>query len=96
MSLSSFQGTRTLIFANFKEVGFPISGIITKFYGPKKAADKRSFLRYLIKLRGSKPTDHWVVRGDFNLITSLEEKRAGDDVWRKNVIFLETLLKIWV
>ena len=75
VSLSDFQGTRNSISANFKVVGFPISGLLTIFYGPRHSGDKGSFLNSLTNLRTRVPSEHWVVRGDFNLITSLEEKK---------------------
>ena len=78
--LTNFQGTRNSLSTNFKVVGFPISGLVTNVYGPQKAGDKRSFLKYLINLRDLNPSVHWVLGGDFNLITSLEEKNVGVDV----------------
>ena len=55
-------------------VGFPISG--TNVYGPQKARNKGSFLETLINLRVGQPSVHSVLGGDFNLITSLEEKKG--------------------
>ena len=43
VSLSDFQGTRNSISAIFKVIGFPISGLLTNFYGPQHSSDKRSF-----------------------------------------------------
>ena len=58
VSLFNFQGTRNSISANFKVVGFPIFGLITNVCGPKKAGDKRSFIKYLINLRDFHPSMH--------------------------------------
>ena len=77
VSLSDFQGTRNSISANFKVVGFPISGALTNVYGPQHSGDKRSFLKSLSNLKTLMPLEHWVVGGDFNLINSLEEKKGG-------------------
>ena len=46
-------------------------------YGPHNAWEKRDFLQSLRRLREGMDNDHWVVGGDFNLITSLEEKKGG-------------------
>ena len=77
VSLSDFQGTRNSISAIFKVIGFPISGLLTNVYGSQHLGDKRSFLKSLSNLRTRMPLEHWVVGGDFNLITSLEEKKSG-------------------
>ena len=77
VSLTNFQETRNSLSANFKVVGFPIYGLITNVYGPQKAGDKSSFFKYLINLGDLNPSVHWVFGGDFNLVTSLEEKKGG-------------------
>ena len=46
VSHTDFQGTRNSLSTNFKVVGVPISRLITNVYGPQKAGDKRSFLKY--------------------------------------------------
>ena len=61
----------------FKVVGFPISRVVTNVYGPQKVMEKCSFISSLKSVRYILPNEHWVVGGDFNLITSLEEKKGG-------------------
>ena len=58
-------------------IAFPISGLLTNVYGPQHSSDKHSFLKTLSNLKTCMPFEHWVVGGDFNLITSLEEKKGG-------------------
>ena len=77
VTLTRFQGMHNSLTANFKVVGFPIFGIVTNVYGPQKDVDRRSFLSSLKHLRESLPNEKWVVGGDFNLITSLEEEKGG-------------------
>ena len=72
VTLTGFQGTRNSITSNFKVVGFPISRMVTNVYRAQKEWDKCGFLSSLRSLRESFPNDHWVVGGDFNVITSLE------------------------
>ena len=43
VSLSDFQGTRNSIYANFKVVGFPISGLLRNFYGPQHSGISKVF-----------------------------------------------------
>ena len=77
VSLFEFQGTHNSISTNFKVVGLPISGLITNVYGPQKAVDKCSFIKCFINLRARFPSESWVIRNNFNLITSLEEKKGN-------------------
>ena len=77
VNLSGFQGTWYSLTIYFRVVGFPIKGILTNVYGPQRVGDKRDFLGYLRGFREIFPNAHWAVGGDFNLITSLEEKKGG-------------------
>ena len=58
VSLTCFQGTRNSIIANFKVVGFPISGIITNIYGAQKVVDKHIFVISLQNPREILPIEH--------------------------------------
>ena len=75
VSLFDFQGTRNSISTIFKVIGFPITGLLTNVYGPQGPNDKRFFFKSLSNLKTCMVFEHWVVGGDFNLITSLEEKK---------------------
>ena len=77
VSVFYFQGTRNSISAIFKVIGFLILGLLTNVYGPQCLSDKCYFLKTLSNLKTCMPFEHWVVGGDFNLITSLEEKKGG-------------------
>jgi len=50
-------------------------GFVTNVYGPK--AEKRDFLREISSLGLSMKDQQWIVGGDFNLITTLEDKKGG-------------------
>ena len=51
--------------------------LLTGVYGPHILEERRVFLQNLAKLRSIYPDDLWMVGGDFNIITSLAEKRGG-------------------
>ena len=76
VSLGGFDGTRCLLSADFKVVGFPVEGMITNVYGPHKPGEIRKFIKSLRKVQEKVSNSHWIVGGDFNLITSLEEKKC--------------------
>ena len=75
--LGGLHGRISLLLADFKVVGFSIKGIITNFYGTHNPSERRDFIKYLWKAREQAPSSHWIVGGDFNIITSLEEKKSG-------------------
>ena len=92
VNLSGFQGTQNLLTTNFRVVGFPITGMLMNVYGPQSVKDKWDFLGSLRHMRERFPNAHWVVGGDFNLITSLEEKKCGRRCLEEECdIFRETI-----
>ena len=58
VSLPDFQGTHNSISVIFKVVDFPISGLLTNFYGPQHSGDKRTFLKTLSNLKTCMPLEH--------------------------------------
>ena len=77
MILEGFQDNWYSISAKFKVVGFPISGMVMNVYGPHHTGEKREFLYSLRRLKEEIANAHWVVGGNFNLMTSLEGKKGG-------------------
>ena len=51
--------------------------MVTNLYGPHNAEEKRDFIKSLRKIQERMDSKHWVLGGDLNLITSLEEKKGG-------------------
>ena len=56
---------------------FLVEGVVMNVYDPHNVGEKRDFIKSLRKLQDRINNDHWVVGGNFNLITSLEEKKGG-------------------
>ena len=50
---------------------------MTNVYGPHHVGENRDFLHSLRILKAEIANVHWVLGGDFILITSLEEKNGG-------------------
>ena len=51
--------------------------MITNVYGPQKLEDKLRLLTSLEEFRETHPVMPWILEGDFNMIRSLTEKKAG-------------------
>jgi hypothetical protein len=52
-------------------------GKILQVYGPQYSREKRDFMRELKEIGTSMEYQQWIVGGDFNMITSLEDKKGG-------------------
>jgi len=50
---------------------------ITNIYGPPSPLHKRTFIESLKAIRDTVVGDQWIIRGDFNLITSLSAKKEA-------------------
>ena len=50
---------------------------ITNVYGPQRIQGKFKMLEDLDEVRQHRRTNHWILGGDFNMITTLEEKKGG-------------------
>ena len=51
--------------------------MLSNVYGPSHPREKTNFLNSLEFLAGWVDRSHWVLGGDFNLITNLQEKKGG-------------------
>jgi len=77
VTLENFISTHFSLSANFTLVDSGVQGVITNVYGPANPRDKNSFLNSLEFLASWVDKQHWVLGGDFNLITNLQEKKGG-------------------
>ena len=77
VSLHNFVASDFTLSAKFYIIGTRISGLITNIYGPFALARKIEFLNSLDTMKAWVGDIHWILGGDFNLITSLQEKQGG-------------------
>jgi exonuclease III len=75
--LDDFFTSKWTITASFRLIGSNKLGYITNVYGPTKPGDKESFLNHLDWLADHISPQRWILGGDFNIITGLEEKKGG-------------------
>jgi hypothetical protein len=79
------------ISAEYREIGSDKEGIITNVYGPQLQQDKQNFLQSLRGLRTLQEDIVGFLGGDFNMITSLEEKKGVSRLEHDYEEFKETI-----
>jgi exonuclease III len=80
------------ITTSFRLIGSNKQGYITNVYGPPRLGDKEAFLHHLVWIANHIGSQRWILRGDFNMITGLEEKRGGTHtLGNENEIFNHTI-----
>lgn len=77
VTLDQFITTPFSISAQFSLIDSGMQGVISNIYGPANPRDKTRFLDSLDYLASWVDHRHWILGGDFNLITSLHEKKGG-------------------
>ena len=77
VSMTNFFVSRYMLLACFHVLGTSVRGVITNVYDPFELACNTTFLEELRSLSAWVGRDHWIIRGDFNLIRSLDEKKGG-------------------
>jgi hypothetical protein len=65
------------ISSSYRTIGTDKAGVITNAYGLQALQEKGIFLDNLTHLGDLVGDRKWILGGDFNLITSLEEKHGG-------------------
>ena len=81
-----FSSIHTLL-GWFRILGTNQAGVITNVYGPQQTEQKISFLNHLRWLHDPIPSPNWIIGGDFNIISSLEEKKEEFESWTEIVSF---------
>eukprot|EP00253_Pinus_taeda_P029510 PITA_29510 len=74
LTLSDFHASHNLIQAAFHIIDTNIHGILSNVYFPQEAREKISLLHTLEALNFNRRYPLWIIGGDFNMITKLEEK----------------------
>jgi len=77
LQLISSEVARSHISVELQMVGNPDTYLCTNVYGPQKLEAKLLMLRSLSNLQQRNPQAREIFRGDFNMITSLTEKKGG-------------------
>jgi len=54
---------------------------ITNVYGPQRTQEKFKMLEDLDEVRQHYGANHWILGGDFNVITTIEENKGGLKDW---------------
>lgn len=73
----SFEAVRSFIIVEAQVVGNSETYLCTNVYGPQKLEDKLPFLRTFLNLKLRYPLAKEVRGGDFNMLTTLMEKKGG-------------------
>jgi hypothetical protein len=74
LSLIAVEETRNTLTVCMQLIGNAEDILCTNVYGPQVSEDRREILRYLDDLKNQANNLHWILAGDFNIMTSLVEK----------------------
>ena len=77
ISLMDYHASHNLIPATFHLVGTNIHGHLSNVYFPQDLASKKALLDTMEILNNNRTHPLWILGGDFNKITMLEEKTGG-------------------
>ena len=69
--------SKHFIQATFHIIGTNVHGHLTNVYFPQEAMNKIDILNTLDLINSKRSHPLWIIGGDFNMITKLEEKRGG-------------------
>jgi exonuclease III len=90
--LDNFFTSKWTITASFRLIGSNKQGYITNVYGPPRPGDKEAFLQHMEWTTDHLGPQRWILGGDFNMITGLEEKRGGNRfMGNDNMLFNRTI-----
>eukprot|EP00253_Pinus_taeda_P013020 PITA_13020 len=77
ITLQDFHASRNFIQASFHILGTEIHGLLTNTYFPQDLHQKLEVLEALTALNANRLHPLWISGGDYNIITSLTEKKGG-------------------
>jgi len=77
IKILSAEATRSFIAIETQVIGNSETYLCTNVYEPQKLEEKFIFLRSLLNLKLRHPSTKTIMGGDFNMITSLLEKKGG-------------------
>eukprot|EP00253_Pinus_taeda_P005441 PITA_05441 len=88
MEFTNFHAHRNFLQATFHILGTNQYGLLTNVYFPQETQRKEEIVNSISALNQNRPLPHWIAGGDFNMITSLDERRGasilpftGSDHW---------------
>jgi hypothetical protein len=76
--MNTYWTTRKMITTQFQYRGTYIQGFITSVYDPNVPQEKQAFLEELHHTSSLVGATYWIIGEDFNMITSLTEKKKVD------------------
>eukprot|EP00253_Pinus_taeda_P004660 PITA_04660 len=77
LTLSDFHASHHFIQATFHILGTNIHGHLSNVYFPQEARNKIALLKIIEALNYNKVHPIWIIGGDFNMITKMEENLGG-------------------
>lgn len=77
VGIFSMEATRSFVATEVQMIGNSETYLCINVCGPQRLEDKFSFLSSLMSLKLRHPTSKIIMGGDFNMITSLLEKKGG-------------------
>lgn len=77
VTLSDFHASHHLIQATFHILGTNVHGNLSNVYFPQDPGNKNALLNNIEVLNRNRQHPLWIVGGDFNMITKIEEKSGG-------------------
>eukprot|EP00253_Pinus_taeda_P028735 PITA_28735 len=77
VSLSDFHASHHLIQATFHILGTNVHGNLSNVYFPQESGSKSALLNTIESLNRTRQYPLWIIGGDFNMITRIEEKTGG-------------------
>ena len=77
LRLIATKATRHTLTVSMQIIGNTEVILCTNVYGPHMLEEKRRMLLDLEDLKSRYNNLHWILAGDFNIITPLEEKKGG-------------------
>ena len=75
ISLENYHANRHFIQANFHLIGIDIHGLLTNVYFPQNLHQKTELLDNMAELNKQISLPLWLLRGDFNMIKNIQEKK---------------------
>jgi len=75
--LTDIHASHHFIQATYHIIGTNVHGHLTNVYFPQEATNKLEILNTLTFLNSTKIHPLWIIGGDFNMITKLEEISGG-------------------
>lgn len=77
LSLSDVHASHHFIQATFHLISTNIHGLLSNVYFPQDARKKEDLLKTIEALNNHRTHPLWIIGGDFNMITKMEEKLGG-------------------